>query len=109
MQSPAAARMILTNGLRSRPRYPLSAAAIPNIPRSAVMQIWTISNTLCTFTKSIAGLRAKTYGTTNAAIASFVATRPVFIGSDLAIAEPAYAARATGGSIRSNQRACFRS
>ena len=62
-------------------------------------QIWMTLKTLVTLTKSIAGLRAKTYGTTKAAIASFVATSPVFIGSDFAIADPAYAASATGGVI----------
>ena len=39
------------------------------------------------------------YGTMNAAMASFVALIPVFIGLDLAMADPAYAARATGGVI----------
>ena len=47
--------------------------------------------------KSIFGLYAKINGTMNAAIASFVALSPVFIGFAFAIAEPAYAASATGG------------
>ena len=43
------------------------------------------------------GLKQNMYGTMNAAMASFVAFRPVFMGSDFAIALPAYAASATGG------------
>ena len=35
------------------------------------------------------GFIANMYGTMNAAMASFVALIPVFIGSDLAMAEPA--------------------
>ena len=46
-------------------------------------------NTLVTSTNSIAGLYAKMYGTMKAAMASFVAVMPVFIGLDFAMAEPA--------------------
>jgi hypothetical protein len=38
---------------------------------------------------SMDGFIANMYGTMNAAMASFVALIPVFIGSDLAMAEPA--------------------
>ena len=50
-----------------------------------------------TFSNNIAGVNAKIYGTINAAIASLVALNAVFIGGAFAIAEPAYAANATGG------------
>ena len=50
-------------------------------------------------TNRIIGEYANTNGMMNAAIASRVAVRPVFIGLPCAIAEPAYAASATGGVI----------
>ena len=41
------------------------------------------------FISSMDGFMANMYGTMKAAIASLVALTPVFIGSDLAMAEPA--------------------
>ena len=79
-------------------RNPFSAAAREKMPSSAVMIICITSNTVVS-TKSIAGLRQKIYGTMNSAISSYVAVMPVFMGLDFAMAEPAYAASATGGVI----------
>ena len=59
------------------------------MPSSAVMTIWTTWKTLVTFSKSICGLYAKMNGTMKAAMASFVALMPVFMGFDFAMAEPA--------------------
>ena len=59
------------------------------MPMTEVMQIWMISHTEVTLTNSIAGLRAKIYGTITAPMASFVACMPVFMGLLLAMALPA--------------------
>ena len=58
-----------------------------------------MQNEVTLWMNSIAGLMAKTNGMMNAAIARRVAVKPVFIGLPFAIAEPAYAASATGGVI----------
>ena len=58
------------------------------IPTNEVIQISTTSQTVVSI-KSIAGLRANTYGTINAPIASFVAVNAVFIGFACEIAAPA--------------------
>ena len=70
-------------------RWPLRAAAMPKIPSRALTQICTTSHQPEMFSNSSAGLYAKMYGTMKAAMASFVALRPVFMGLDLAMAEPA--------------------
>ena len=72
-----------------RYRNPLRAAATPKMPSRALMQICTTWKAPVTSTKSIWGLKAKMYGTIKAAMASFVALNPVFMGSALAMALPA--------------------
>ena len=72
-----------------RRMYPSRPAATAKMPSSAVMTIWTTWKTLVTFSKSICGLYAKMNGTMKAAMASFVALMPVFMGFDFAMAEPA--------------------
>ena len=69
-------------------RKPLSAAAIPKIPSSEVMQICTTCSAFVSM-NTIAGLNARIYGTIKAATASRVALSAVFIGGAFAIAEPA--------------------
>ena len=70
-------------------RKPLRDAAMAKIPSSALTAICATSHQPLMFSNSSAGLYAKIYGTMKAAIASFVALIPVFMGLDLAMAEPA--------------------
>ena len=69
-------------------RKPLRAEATPNRPMRELMTICTTWKALVSI-NSMAGFSAKMYGTIKAAIASFVALKPVFMGSALAMALPA--------------------
>ena len=87
-QRPPTTARILWMGFILVTIYPSRPPATPVRPtREVTMMIttWTTSASM----NSIAGLKAKIYGTMKAAIARREAFKAVFMGLDLAMAEPA--------------------
>ena len=85
---PPAIQRIRSRGFILLYMYPERPEETPNIPITAVMHIVTIENGVLSISSN-EGLRANMYGTINAAIASRVALKAVFIGGAFAIALPA--------------------
>ena len=88
------------HGALKKPEDPEARPTIPiNAVTTALIAIRTKTpvERLFTLTRTKIGFRTNIYGTIYAAIPRRVAVKPVFIGLEPAIPEPANAASATGG------------